>query len=208
MARPRYQQGHLYKRGPSWFGGYRFEPHGGRRKTRSVKLGRVSDMTEAQARVALRGVIEADERGTKAARFVGPSSLVRVTSDKPQIGSSTGSKGAASELCVAVDLLRKGYHVFRAFSPGAACDLIAMRDDGQCVRVEVKTATVVNGRVFCDIKGQIGKFDLLALVFPHGLIRYLPQVEIKNDRYPLAGIENLDDFASTESAGTCVGNGK
>lgn len=45
--------------------------------------------------------------------------------------------GAMSEMLVCTDLLKEGYHVFRAVSPACPCDLIALKDE--TVRVEVKT---------------------------------------------------------------------
>lgn len=51
---------------------------------------------------------------------------------------STGTTGAVSELIAASDLTLRGYDVFRAVSPAAPCDLIAIRGD-RLVRVEVRT---------------------------------------------------------------------
>ncbi|MHC4952094.1 MAG: PDDEXK-like family protein, partial [Planctomycetota bacterium] len=54
-------------------------------------------------------------------------------------GVSTGTVGAASELVVSLDLMLKGYDVFRALSPMCSCDLIAFAN-GDIYRVEVRTA--------------------------------------------------------------------
>ena len=54
------------------------------------------------------------------------------------MGIPTGTVGAIAELGVAIDLLRKGFHVFRALSPNCSCDL-AIVADTQLYRVEVKT---------------------------------------------------------------------
>jgi len=51
----------------------------------------------------------------------------------------TGTQGAIGELVVCVDLLRRGYDVYRAMSPSCPCDLVAIKD-GVTYRVEVKTA--------------------------------------------------------------------
>src|SRR5260221_8449313 len=51
---------------------------------------------------------------------------------------STGTVGAIAELAVAVDLLQRGYDVFRAVSPSCACDLAVVRA-GQLTCVEVTT---------------------------------------------------------------------
>src|SRR5208337_2252007 len=47
--------------------------------------------------------------------------------------------GAVSELEVAADLMRREFEVFRALSPAASCDLIAIRE-GRILRIEVRTA--------------------------------------------------------------------
>lgn len=49
--------------------------------------------------------------------------------------------GAANELSVAADLIRRGYDVFRNMSPNGQTDLLAMRD-GIVLRVQVKSAHV------------------------------------------------------------------
>jgi hypothetical protein len=56
---------------------------------------------------------------------------------KPLIPS--GTVGAITELKVSVDLMSKGFHVFRALSPNAPCDLFAMKGGSQ-FEIEVRTA--------------------------------------------------------------------
>ena len=56
----------------------------------------------------------------------------------PFKGKSSGTTGAISELRVSVDLLRKGYDVYRALSPNAPGDL-AILIDGNLLLVEVRT---------------------------------------------------------------------
>ncbi len=43
-----------------------------------------------------------------------------------------------SELLVSVDLMKKGYSVFRSISPACFCDLIAIKE-GEIMKVEVRT---------------------------------------------------------------------
>lgn len=45
----------------------------------------------------------------------------------PVVVLTAGTQGAVSEMMAAVDLLRRGYEVFRALSPNAGCDLIALK---------------------------------------------------------------------------------
>ena len=58
-----------------------------------------------------------------------------------QYGLSCGKMGAYQELRVCMDLMLKGYEVFRAVSPSCSCDLIALKN-GKCSRVEVKTGYI------------------------------------------------------------------
>ena len=53
-------------------------------------------------------------------------------------GISSGTVGAIGELRVAVDLMIRGYDVFRALSPHTSCDL-AFIENGQLLRVEVRS---------------------------------------------------------------------
>ncbi len=50
----------------------------------------------------------------------------------------TATTGAISEMAVSLDLLCRGYEVFRSLSPACSCDLIISRN-GTCIRTEVKT---------------------------------------------------------------------
>ncbi len=55
------------------------------------------------------------------------------------LGISTSAVGALNEMRVVVDLMLKGYHVFRALSSACPCDLVIMLN-GNISKVEVKTA--------------------------------------------------------------------
>lgn len=70
-----------------------------------------------------------------------------------------------SELSVCVDLMAKGYEVFRAESPHCSCDLVVL-DGGRPIRIEVKSG-------YRRKDGEIGvptssldptKYDVLAVV--------------------------------------------
>jgi hypothetical protein len=54
---------------------------------------------------------------------------------------ATGETGAISELAASVDLMIRGYEVFRALSPHASCDLIAI-SPGSLLRIEVRSARI------------------------------------------------------------------
>ncbi len=67
------------------------------------------------------------------------------------------------ELVVCVDLLRRGYHVFRAVAPNCACDLLILKD-GTLTRVEVTTGYIgLKGNLAHPVKDP-NRFDLLAVV--------------------------------------------
>ena len=51
---------------------------------------------------------------------------------------AAGTVGAMSEMEVALDMMNKGFAVFRALSPSCLCDLIAFKD-GKTLMVEVRT---------------------------------------------------------------------
>ena len=51
---------------------------------------------------------------------------------------SSGTRGAIGELTICVDLLSKGYEVFRSVSPTSSCDLAILKD-GKLLKVEVRT---------------------------------------------------------------------
>jgi hypothetical protein len=89
-------------------------------------------------------------------------------------GINTGTVGAISELRVSVDLLAKGYEVFRALSPACSCDLAILKD-GKLLRIEVRTAyRSKNG----GIVSNHSRFnaDHFALVLPDEIV-YEPQLQ-------------------------------
>lgn len=92
----------------------------------------------------------------------------------PRYNVPTGTVGTIAELAVSVDLLRKGFSVFRALSPSCNCDLAVLFDRKLC-RVEVKTAHLsAKGDLYwpsCD--GS--KYDVLALVC-HEQVTYKPDI--------------------------------
>jgi endogenous inhibitor of DNA gyrase (YacG/DUF329 family) len=78
-------------------------------------------------------------------------------------GISAGSRGAIGELAVSIDLMKKGFEVFRNVSPHGDCDLIIMKN-GSVARVEVRSASknAKTGKVYTPT-GHGGKADILAI---------------------------------------------
>jgi len=81
----------------------------------------------------------------------------------------TGTVGTIQELKVSVDLLGKGFQVFRALSPSSFCDLLIYKD-GNFFDLEVRTAHKYPGTgKLCFPKKSIkGKY--LALVIDNEII--------------------------------------
>lgn len=126
-------------------------------------------------------------RRGRAARFCVdkcPTELVRAQKRRTWLNSSpgvqldTGKVGAIGELLVSVDLLSKGYVVFRALSSSAPCDLAILRGT-KCLRIEVKTGSFKDDGTLNFPKVGTERTDVVAVVV-HGMsghqIRYLPEL--------------------------------
>lgn len=95
-------------------------------------------------------------------------------------------RGATAELVVAADLQSKGYQVYLPVSPVAPCDMVAIDTDWNTFRVQVKRAvTSSTGAVRCDIRKEVGRFDLLAILLDDTKIEYRMAFEVCNLTYPL-----------------------
>ncbi len=102
-----------------------------------------------------------------------------VTSGLKKLGVSSGTVGAISELRVAVDLMMRGYDVFRALSPACSCDL-AMIKDGRLIRIEVRTGYLaMSGNVITSKRTH--RADYLAIALPSGIV-YEPELPIDPKR--------------------------
>lgn len=85
-------------------------------------------------------------------------------------GQPKGNIGAYSELLVALDLMRRGYHVFRAVGPHGPFDLVAWRKDTGLLRVEVKTGVRFNGQATLPIPPEPVEWDRIAFAFHDGVV--------------------------------------
>lgn len=95
----------------------------------------------------------------------------------------TGTIGAIGELLASADLMRRGYHVFRALSPACPCDLLAYRASpagtiiDPILRIQVRTARLVAPTgmlVFPLDEHDKGTFDVLALAVEGDGVYYVP----------------------------------
>ena len=85
-------------------------------------------------------------------------------------------RAAMCELLVAADLMRHGFQVFRALSPGAACNLVAMKA-GQVHKVRVKAALRSPTGKLMFPKTTDDEPDIFALVERSGVIYYEPSLD-------------------------------
>ncbi len=126
-------------------------------KERMVTLGKVSDISEAEAREMLSKMIERTHTSYGAVRYVGQLGALRHTVNMEPISAEAvqrGSVGAVAEMLVCCDLMSKG------------------------IEVEVKKVGQNQGTARLNLRRNYGRFDLLAMVTPEGSIAYVPQAEI------------------------------
>lgn len=91
-------------------------------------------------------------------------------------GIPTGTTGAIHELNVCSDLLKKGYHVYRAVSPSAVCDLVIL-GEFKLLKIEVTTGHRTANCGIVHPKKDFSKFDILAIALHDGTIVYEPDLE-------------------------------
>jgi len=168
MPRRRGQVGELYLQGKGdlqfWVG--RFwcdikQPDGTtKRAKRCFQIGLKSSMSERKARAELFALINQRERAHK----------FRIVGSSPNEASvDVRCRGSYAEYVAALDLMRRGFEVFRAMSNQAPCDLIASKS-GQFYRIEVKFASGIRGR---HPKFTAENFDVVALVSSDSSVSYL-----------------------------------
>lgn len=179
VAKSRFQMGWVRKteaKHPKWEGcWYAYVRVDGieKRRPRTRVLGFCDSLSEKEARARLQTIINRAESQSNALTL---ALRPDIRSHIHQLDSeimATANKGAAGELAVSLDLMRRGLSVYRAVCPYAACDLIVMIA-GELFRVEVKVAvTKPNGKYARDLGLRAGNYDILAVVSPvDGSIKY------------------------------------
>lgn len=201
MNRATRQIGSISVRAGSWFGRYRSHRKG-KSKEVSLTLGRIGEMSREQAKERLKGLIDADFGKLPIVRQVGRTGMMSLNSVgfEGRASGLPGTRGAVAELMVCADLLSKGVEVFRAVSPQATCDLAVIDKSGRFLRVEVKGVTPNSrGLIACNVKRNMGNFDMIAFVFQDGKIVYRRPEELHTELYPL-GVHGTDsaDLLRTE----------
>lgn len=90
----------------------------------------------------------------------------------PKLLIPNNTVGAISEYRVTIDLLSKGYEVFRAMSPACSCDLLVSKNH-KTLRVEVTTAKYSSSGKVQYTPHDNENYDIIAAVLPEK-IYYLP----------------------------------
>jgi hypothetical protein len=107
-----------------------------------------------------------------------------VNSERPALPSAT--VGAIHEYVVGIDLLRRGWPVFRSLSPACHCDL-AVVAGGELLLVEVTTGfRTIAGALSWPTKRASYVFDVLAVVEKNGQITYIPELPGPAEALPVA----------------------
>lgn len=118
--------------------------------------------------------------GLKPSREVGIS-VGEYVAPPPRFGAvlSSNVSGALAEMMVCVDLLKRGFDVYRSVSPSGRCDLVAIcRNTGAVNRIEVKCgARNKSGRVVCQV-GKHNSFDTLAVIVGDDEVVYEPPLAL------------------------------
>jgi len=84
--------------------------------------------------------------------------------------------GEINEMVVCIDLIKRGYQVYRAFEPTHSFDILVIKD-GKMLKIEVKTETVLPSGSRCITKDiDPAKFDVLARVANLSEITYEPNI--------------------------------
>lgn len=90
-------------------------------------------------------------------------------------GLPTGTTGAIGELRVAVDLMQRGFEVFRAISPSCSCDLAVLHAGG-LLRIEVRTGykNKSTGKIVTNTPRNPDRYDVHAIVVGDS-VTYIPE---------------------------------
>lgn len=200
----RWQRGSLGQRktpiGLEWRGRFRVNHTGsdGNSKQISMHLGYVSEMSEAEAKAALAGMVSKINSEDKALKYFCLRGMLKKSGTPSRAaqnikntfpGHQRGAIGAVSEMIVCTDLLSKGIEVFRSCNAQAPCDLVALVGT-EFVRIEVKTvpAADCHGIANLNLNKKIGKFDVLALVGQDGEISYRSCTSLESSRRVITGL--------------------
>ena len=91
-------------------------------------------------------------------------------------GISTGTVGAMSELLASIDLMRRGFEVYRALSPSSSCDLIALKNS-RIYKFEVRTAYRNQDGSINYSKTSIRADRVVAILLRENVVVYIPKLK-------------------------------
>jgi hypothetical protein len=90
---------------------------------------------------------------------------------------SPGTKGTITEFLVCVDLMKRGYNVFRAISPNSPFDIIAVNHQATH-RIEITSGNMIGEKLIYNKHNKWkDHFDIIAVVILSGnKIIYIPEI--------------------------------
>lgn len=92
----------------------------------------------------------------------------------PLAAFATGAVAEANEMTVAIDLLQRGYEVFRSAFPAQSCDMLVRFAD-TTMRVEVTSGNYTGSGTLVHPERDPSKYDVMAVV-ANGKITYKPEL--------------------------------
>ena len=84
--------------------------------------------------------------------------------------------GAISELLASVDLMKKGYEVYRALSPSSSCDIFALKNKIS-KKFEVRTGYYLPNKKIRYPKENIRAENISVVTLSDGKIHYFPDLD-------------------------------
>lgn len=97
----------------------------------------------------------------------------------PLAAFATGAVAEANEMLVAIDLLQRGYEVYRSAFPAQGCDIVIMRPadrrEDVYVRIEVTSGNYTGSGTLVHPERDPSKYDVMAVV-ANGRITYKPEL--------------------------------
>lgn len=92
----------------------------------------------------------------------------------PLAAFATGAVAEANEMRVAIDLLSRGYEVFRSAFPAQSCDMLVRFAD-TTMRIEVTSGNYTGSGTLVHPERDPTKYDVMAVV-ANGKITYKPDL--------------------------------
>jgi hypothetical protein len=97
--------------------------------------------------------------------------------NKERTQVNTANIGCIGELMVTVDLMRRGFEVFRAVSAGCSCDLIAIKEN-KSQRIEVtKGSRLTKDKHLMHRAHNSSHYDIIAIWEDDGILTYVPPID-------------------------------